>query len=152
MKQLIAPLVAVLLIGCSTNSFNPKEYSFELTDNILESSFEKEDDNEGSIKSCKRKAEIVYEIKVKPENFTGTVFALKKVNIDTEKHPIFIFVINGRMMPLKFHNYESNLDNTPEEQKTYERLCAFKAASDYKLEIDKTTLIMTPGVHPEVSE
>lgn len=149
MKKYLASLVAVLLAGCSANILKPTEYSFELTDKILESKFEKEDDDGDYSKSCSRSGAIAYEIKVKPENFTGLVVAKIKDNVDYKEEVNYITVIDGKMLPMPFYDYSSTYDD---DNEYFKRVCGVKAASDYKMEINKSTLLMVPGVHPEVSD
>ena len=151
MKKYLASLAAALLAGCSTNMLKASEYSFELTDKVLKSKLRKKDGEDIVSKSCERSGYIAYEIKVKPENFTGLVMTKMNDNFDYKEldKSITITVIDGKMLPIPFYVFGST---STDDKEYFNRVCGVQTASDYKIEINKSTLLMVPGVHPAVSD
>ena len=150
MKRLIA-LIPLLLIGCASE---PKatDYSFKLTNEIITSSIEIDDDFGEYSSSCNRKGKVAYKLDIKPENFTGHVMFRASAKIgdhDEEEYLRGISVIDGKMRPafFSFYSYKSSGDDGK-----FKAICSMKTAKDFEYQINTSSIVMLPGVHPSTSE
>ena len=150
MKRLIA-LIPLLLVGCASE---PKatDYSFKLTNEIITSSIEIDDDLSEYSSSCSRKGRVAYKLDIKPENFTGHVMfrASAKIGSFTEEEYVKGFsVIDGKMLPsfFQFYSYKSS-----SRDGAFKAICSMKSAKDFEYEVNTDSIMMIPGVHPSTPE
>ena len=149
MKPLLL-LPLILLVASCTNSSSPKNYSFDISDKVNSFTLEKDDEAGEYLTSCTRDGSIAWDLIIEPEDFTGAVSFDAKISVDDDaviekKEYIWFDVINGKMKPAEFYHYSSLSDPAK-----YKAICSFEEANQYKVEIDRSSLIMTPGIHPDI--
>ena len=150
MKRL-ALLLPLLLVGCASQ---PKatDYSFELTNEIITSSIELDDETNEYSSSCDRRGKVQYRLEIQPKNFTGAVAATASSKIGSylgEEYGLWLYVINGKMLPYSFAFYSYSNASRLEE---FKAVCSIKEVKDFEYLIDNSTVIMLPGVHPSLEE
>ena len=145
MKALL--LLPLLMLASCVSGLNPKDYSFALTDKVVSSSIEKDDDNDSKYTTCNRSGEIAWELSVKPQNFTGIVKAqgsAKWGDYNWDKKITYYFeVADGKMAPITFSAYGSWSD-----RERLKKICAISDAKQFNFDIDNDSVIMLPGVTP----
>ena len=150
MKRLLL-LPLILLVASCTNSSSPKNYSFDISEKVNSFTLEKDDEASTYSTSCTRDGSIAWDLIIEPEDFTGAVTFEAEISIDDvvveKKEYIWMDIINGKMRPTEFYHYFPIKDLAK-----YGAVCSFEEADQYKMEIDRSTLIMTPGIHPDIPE
>ena len=150
MKRLLF-LPLILLVASCTNASAPKKYSFDISEKVNSFTLEKDDTASTYSTSCTRDGSIAWDLIIEPEDFTGAVTFEAEISIDDvvieKKEYIWLDIINGKMMPAGFYHYFSVKDAGK-----YGAVCSFEEADQYKMDIDRSTLIMTPGIHPDIPE
>lgn len=144
----------LLLASCSTK-LHSKDFSFEITDKVVSSNLQKDDDDSSPIplnsgaryKTCDRKGNIAWELSIKPDNFSGIVIAegVRAFGDYKEEKKVFNFyVVEGKMFPTYFYISASSLSD-PER---LSQVCNFTDAKKLSIDIDQDTVFMIPGVKP----
>ena len=140
-------LISVLLLGaCSSSALRSSNYSFEIKDEVISSTFEKDDDT-GKYTSCTRSGKITWEIDVKPKNFSGYVL-FEGVDTVGNNEQWALTLLNGKMQPFEFYLYGS----WGSDPGVLDKICNIRRASQYKFKIDYSTVLMIPGVQPNFEE
>lgn len=149
MKRLLLLPLLLVLASCS-QKLDPKNYSFEITDKVISSTLEKNDEA-GEYASCDRKGKIAWDLNIKPDNFSGLVIAkgtavFGEYDFDNESFVHYFQVGDGEMLPQGFSVYGSWSN-----PKKMAQVCAITEAKQYVLELDPETVVMIPGVKPSSS-
>ena len=151
MKRLAA-LLPLLLVGC-TSAPHGEDFSFHLTMEVVESSLEKEYENDPPVFICYGSGQIAYKLDLQPKDFTGSIYfkGQEKIGnwVDNKWHSYLFHVINGQMVPLRFdlNSYYGNaVDFEPD--KRAQAICDMNKADDYSVFVDYSSVVMTPGFQP----
>ena len=148
MRHLLIGSLTVLLVGC--NSVSPSGLKISLdSDKVLGvSRFEFEPGDE--LSSCSVSGTIEYDIKLEPENYTGTVsfsgFVLEYAGKwRSEPDDQYLTYLEGKLIKNSGINiYASASSDDPKDKK--EALCASKSSSDVKVVSLGDPVIAFPGI------
>ena len=152
MRRLIIGSLTVLLMGC--NPIAPSEVKVSLNSDKVLGVSEFEFEPGGEYSGCTVSGIIDYDIKIEPENFTGTV-QLDKVIIEyagkwrAKPEYFYLVFLEGKMVSgFDVSQYGSSDDSKDKK----EAVCASKSSSDIKITSLGTGLVAVPCIKAVVVE
>jgi hypothetical protein len=153
MKRLFL-LLPIFLAAC-TSTPKASDYSFELINNVISVSMEIEDANDEYSAECSRTGNVTWEVNVEPKEFTGLVtfkssYMIGDVQYGEQEYTETISLKSGKMLSQEY-DFNSYADSLEERNKEDKAVCSMKSESDFYLKIDNDTLIMLPGVQPDIA-